>query len=42
MPAAVKPVLLRSPLLWMGMALLLALIAALVFSDGMADLAPAD
>jgi nickel/cobalt exporter len=39
MPAAVKPVLLRSPVLWMGVLLLLALIGALVFSDGVAELA---
>jgi ABC-type nickel/cobalt efflux system permease component RcnA len=39
MPAAVKPVLLRSPVLWMGLLLLLALIGALVFSDGVAELA---
>ena len=39
MPAAVKPALLRSPFLWMGVLLLLALIGALVFSDGVAELA---
>ena len=39
MPAAVKPVLLRSPFLWVGVLLLLALIGALVFSDGVAELA---
>jgi nickel/cobalt transporter (NicO) family protein len=39
MPTAVKPVLLRSPFLWMGVLLLLALIGALVFSDGVAELA---
>jgi len=39
MPAAVKPALLRSPFLWMGVLLLLALIGALVFSDGVAALA---
>jgi nickel/cobalt exporter len=39
MPAAVKPVLLRSPFLWMGVLLLVALIGALVFSDGVAELA---
>jgi nickel/cobalt exporter len=39
MPAAVKSALLRSPFLWMGVALLLALIGALVFSDGVAELA---
>ena len=38
MPAAVKPVLLRSPFLWTGVLLLLALIGALMFSDGVADL----
>ena len=39
MPAAVKPAVLRSPLLWMGVLLLVALIGALVFSDGVAELA---
>jgi nickel/cobalt transporter (NicO) family protein len=39
MPAAVKSVVLRSPFLWMGVLLLLALIGALVFSDGVAELA---
>ncbi len=39
MPAAVKSALLRSPFLWMGVLLLLALIGALVFSDGVAELA---
>jgi len=39
MPAAVKSALLRSPFLWMGVALLLALIGALAFSDGVAELA---
>jgi nickel/cobalt exporter len=39
MPAAVKSVLLRSPFLWMGVLLLMALIGALVFSDGVAELA---
>ena len=39
MPAAVKPVLLRSPFLWTGVLLLLALIGALMFSDGVAELA---
>ena len=39
MPAAVKSALLRSPFLWMGVALLVALIGALVFSDGVAELA---
>jgi len=39
MPAAVKSAVLRSPFLWMGMLLLVALIGALVFSDGVAELA---
>jgi nickel/cobalt exporter len=39
MPAAVKSALLRSPFLWMGVLLVLALIGALVFSDGVAELA---
>ena len=39
MPAAVKPVLLRTPFLWTGVLLLLALIGALMFSDGVAELA---
>jgi ABC-type nickel/cobalt efflux system permease component RcnA len=39
MPAAVKPGFLRSPFLWAGVLLLLALIGALVFSDGVAELA---
>jgi nickel/cobalt transporter (NicO) family protein len=39
MPAAVKSAVLRSPFLWMGVLLLLALIGALVFSDGVAELA---
>jgi nickel/cobalt transporter (NicO) family protein len=39
MPAAVKPAVLRSPFLWMGVLLLVALIGALVFSDGVAELA---
>jgi nickel/cobalt exporter len=39
MPAAVKSALLRSPFLWMGVAMLVALIGALVFSDGVAELA---
>jgi nickel/cobalt transporter (NicO) family protein len=34
-----KSVVLRSPFLWMGVLLLLALIGALVFSDGVAELA---
>lgn len=39
MPAAVKPAVLRSPFLWIGVLILLAIGAALVFSDGMAELA---
>jgi len=39
MPAAVKPAVLRSPFLWVGVLLLVALIGALVFSDGVAELA---
>ncbi len=39
MPAAVKPTVLRSPFLWIGVLLLLAIGAALVFSDGVAELA---
>jgi nickel/cobalt transporter (NicO) family protein len=39
MPASVKTAVLRSPFLWIGLLLLLALIGALVFSDGVADLA---
>jgi nickel/cobalt transporter (NicO) family protein len=39
MPAAVKSAVLRSPFLWMGVLLLLALIGALVFSDGVVELA---
>jgi nickel/cobalt exporter len=39
MPAAVKSAVLRSPVLWMGVLLLVALIGALVFSDGVAELA---
>jgi ABC-type nickel/cobalt efflux system permease component RcnA len=39
MPAAVKSAVLRSPFLWMGVLLLVALIGALVFSDGVAELA---
>lgn len=38
MPAAVRSAVLRSPFLWVGL-LLLALIGALVFSDGVAELA---
>ena len=40
MPASVKsPAVLRSPFLWVGVLMLLALIGALVFSDGVAELA---
>jgi nickel/cobalt exporter len=44
MPASVKPAatrgaILRSPFLWVGILLLLALVGALVFSDSVADLA---
>jgi len=39
MPAAVKSAVLRSPFLWVGVLLLVALIGALVFSDGVAELA---
>lgn len=39
MPAAVRSGVLRSPFLWVGLLLLLALIGALVFSDGVAELA---
>ena len=39
MPASVKSAVLRSPFLWVGVLLLLALIGALVFSDGVAELA---
>ncbi|MFZ5783877.1 MAG: hypothetical protein ACOY4R_27080 [Pseudomonadota bacterium] len=39
MPGSVKSTALRSPLLWMGLLFLLALVGALVFSDGVADLA---
>jgi nickel/cobalt transporter (NicO) family protein len=39
MPASVKGAVLRSPFLWMGLLMLAALIAALVFSDGVAELA---
>jgi nickel/cobalt exporter len=39
MPASVKSAVLRSPLLWAGVLMLLALIGALVFSDGVAELA---
>ncbi|MDI1285018.1 MAG: hypothetical protein PSV46_11555 [Reyranella sp.] len=39
MPASVKSAVLRSPFLWVGVLLLLALMGALVFSDGVAELA---
>jgi nickel/cobalt transporter (NicO) family protein len=39
MSIAVKPALLRSPFLWIGIVLMAALVAALVFSDGVAELA---
>jgi nickel/cobalt transporter (NicO) family protein len=39
MQASVKQTVLRSPFLWVGMLLLAALIGALVFSDGVAELA---
>ena len=39
MPASLKSAVLRSPFLWMGVLMLLALIGALVFSDGVAELA---
>jgi nickel/cobalt transporter (NicO) family protein len=39
MPAFLKSAVLRSPFLWVGLLLLLALIGALVFSDGVAELA---
>jgi ABC-type nickel/cobalt efflux system permease component RcnA len=39
MPASVKGAALRSPFLWAGLLLLVALIGALVFSDGVAELA---
>jgi ABC-type nickel/cobalt efflux system permease component RcnA len=39
MPAPVKSAVLRSPYLWLGLLLLAALIGALVFSDGVAELA---
>ena len=39
MPASVKPAVLRSPFLWLGLLLLVALVGALVFSDGLAELA---
>ena len=39
MPPSVRSAVLRSPFLWVGMLLLVALIGALVFSDGVAELA---
>jgi ABC-type nickel/cobalt efflux system permease component RcnA len=39
MPASLKSAVLRSPFLWLGVLMLLALIGALVFSDGVAELA---
>lgn len=39
MPASVRPSALRSPFLWIGLLLLLALAGALVFSDSVAELA---
>ncbi len=39
MPTSVKSTVLRSPFLWVGVLLLLALVGALVFSDGVAELA---
>jgi nickel/cobalt transporter (NicO) family protein len=39
MPASLKSAVLRSPFLWAGVLMLLALIGALVFSDGVAELA---
>jgi ABC-type nickel/cobalt efflux system permease component RcnA len=39
MPASLKSAVLRSPFLWVGVLMLLALIGALVFSDGVAELA---
>jgi nickel/cobalt exporter len=39
MPAAIRGALLRSPLVWIGLGLLALLIAALVFTDGLAELA---
>ena len=39
MPTSVKSTVLRSPFLWVGVLLLLALVGALVFSDGVATLA---
>jgi len=39
MPASLKSAVLRSPFLWVGLLLLAALIGALAFSDGVAELA---
>ena len=39
MPASLRATVLRSPFLWIGVLLLLTLAAALVFSDGVAELA---
>ena len=39
MPASLRTSVLRSPLLWIGLLLLVALCGALVFSDGVAELA---
>jgi nickel/cobalt exporter len=39
MSIAVKPALLRLPFLWIGIVLMAALVAALIFSDGVAELA---
>jgi nickel/cobalt transporter (NicO) family protein len=39
MPASVKSAVVRSPFLWVGILVLVALIGALVFSDGVAELA---
>jgi nickel/cobalt transporter (NicO) family protein len=39
MPVSVKSAVLRSPFLWIGLLLLAALLTALVFSDGVAELA---
>lgn len=38
-PASVRATVLRSPFLWIGVVLLLALVGALVFTDGVAELA---
>ena len=39
MPASVRSAVVRSPFLWVGMLVLVALVGALVFSDGVAELA---